>query len=271
LERNRLEDILKPLLFFGLKYNSFNKTEYEEYINIIIRDKKNSIIFGYSLVLLPKFKKNPEIFLISNTFDFFVIDGRGLYSVMKFLGVKSICECSLPDIVNLTLEIADKNNFSLLLFGASEEVNQSACLNVKRKYPSIKLLEGINGYYNKEEEKSILNSINEKSPDIVLIGISSPEKENLAIKLRKDGKCKVIIPCGGMIDVLGGRTKREPEIIRKLNLTWFYRFLQEPKRLFKSIFLNGIKVLIVLIPVLFFSVYILRNKKFSIPRFYGIK
>jgi N-acetylglucosaminyldiphosphoundecaprenol N-acetyl-beta-D-mannosaminyltransferase len=271
MEQDRLKDIAKPFSFFGLKYNLFDEEGYKDYVNFVVKSKTKSIIFGYSLLLLPDLKNAPELFLISDTFDFFVIDGRGLYSLMKYFKLKSIFYCSLPDIVNLTLEIANTNKYSLLLFGATEEVNQSACRNIRIQYPKINLLEGINGYYDKDNEDSILNLINEKSPDIILIGISSPMKEKLAIKLREKIDCKVIIPCGGVIDVLGGKTKREPKIVRDLNLTAFYRFLQEPKRLFKSIIINYIKVLLIFIPAMFFNIYILRNKNFSIPRFYGIK
>jgi len=38
---------------------------------------------------------------------------------------------------------------------------------------------------------------------------------------------------GGSFDVLSGKKKRAPEIIRKLNLEWLYRILQEPKRILK--------------------------------------
>ena len=271
MERDTIEKIENPLSFYGLKYNSFNINEFHEYIMNIINNHKKSIIFGYSLVLLPKFKTYPEIFNISNTFDFFVIDGRGLYSIMKLCKTKGISDFSLPDIVYETLKIADRERYSVLLFGASEETNNNACNHIKKIYPNINLLKGINGYYEKKDEDIILKEINKISPDIILIGISSPQKEKLALKIRTEINCRVIIPCGGVIDILGGKTKREPKLIKKLNLTWLYRFFQEPKRLFKTIFVNGLSVIFILLPVFFVNVYILKNKDFSIPKFYGIK
>ena len=38
---------------------------------------------------------------------------------------------------------------------------------------------------------------------------------------------------GGSFDVVAGVTKRAPAIWQKLGMEWFYRFIQEPRRLWK--------------------------------------
>ena len=38
---------------------------------------------------------------------------------------------------------------------------------------------------------------------------------------------------GGSFDVLAGVTKRAPELWQKLGMEWFYRFIQEPRRLWQ--------------------------------------
>jgi N-acetylglucosaminyldiphosphoundecaprenol N-acetyl-beta-D-mannosaminyltransferase len=38
---------------------------------------------------------------------------------------------------------------------------------------------------------------------------------------------------GGSFDVVAGKVKRAPEWMQKAGLEWFYRFLQEPGRMWK--------------------------------------
>lgn len=262
---------LIPNNFFGLKYNSFNISEFYDFICNTIKLNNKKIIYGYSLLLLPKLKDNPEIYDYANSFDFFVIDGRGLYSLMKLFKVSDIIDISLPDAVEHILKIADLNRFKVFIFGASKEINEQAKINIHTNYPNIKLIYGIDGYRYKNNENNVIDEINNISPDILLIGISSPEKERIAFEWKDKLNCNIIVPCGGVIDILGGKTKREPIIIKKLNLTWFYRFLQEPKRLFKALFMNGIKIIFTLLPSIFYNVRIKKNLNYSIPCFYRVK
>ena len=43
---------------------------------------------------------------------------------------------------------------------------------------------------------------------------------------------------GGAFDVAVGRVKRAPMWMQKRSLEWFYRFLQEPGRMFKRYFID---------------------------------
>ena len=46
---------------------------------------------------------------------------------------------------------------------------------------------------------------------------------------------------GATIDFEAGNVKRAPEIFQKLALEWLYRFLKDPKRLFKRYFVDDMQ------------------------------
>lgn len=50
------------------------------------------------------------------------------------------------------------------------------------------------------------------------------------------------ICAGATVDFLAGNVKRAPRWMSEHGLEWFYRFLQEPKRMFKRYFINDIKI-----------------------------
>ena len=52
-----------------------------------------------------------------------------------------------------------------------------------------------------------------------------------------------IIGVGGLFDILGGKTPEGPGWLRKFGLMWLYRFLCEPKRLWKRYSVTNIRFL----------------------------
>ena len=46
---------------------------------------------------------------------------------------------------------------------------------------------------------------------------------------------------GATIDFEAGNIKRAPKIFQKLYMEWFYRFLKEPKRMFKRYFIDDMQ------------------------------
>jgi N-acetylglucosaminyldiphosphoundecaprenol N-acetyl-beta-D-mannosaminyltransferase len=253
--------------FFGLKLSIFNIPELLEYIKGIIEEGNKAVCYGYSFGTMPYFKKYPEIAIYANQFEVSVVDGRGLYLLAKLLRAPVKSDLSIPSLVDYLLKIADENKYSLMLLGAQDQINKKASENLKLKFPNARILPGMHGYFNENEETEIIKKINLLKPDILLIGISSPKKERLAFQYKDQLDASIIIPCGGVIDILAGHKKRIPRFVKKIGMAWFYRFIQEPKRLFRDSILNSFNVGFLMIPSLLFQTYIL-HKKFSIPKFY---
>lgn len=102
-----------------------------------------------------------------------------------------------------------------------------------------------------------------------MIGISSPKKEEFVWRNREKLNARVIVLMGGVIDIYAGKTTPIPKIVKKLCLTWLYRFVQEPRRT-RHIVLNGLDVLLRLIPAMAWAKWVRKDDDFSIPAFYGI-
>ena len=53
----------------------------------------------------------------------------------------------------------------------------------------------------------------------------------------------VSVCAGAAIDFLAGNIKRCPSWMSRCGLEWFYRFLQEPGRLFKRYFIDDMQII----------------------------
>ena len=47
---------------------------------------------------------------------------------------------------------------------------------------------------------------------------------------------------GGCVDFIAGEVKRAPIWMQNIGLEWFFRFLQEPRRMFRRYFIDDIKI-----------------------------
>lgn len=255
----------------GLPIHDITMKELLIIINDTIIGKDKKIIYGYSGGIYPRLKDMPEFVDYYNHCDIVVSDGAGLPLIAKLFGISLIERIGLPNLVYKVLELANDKKYSIYLLGAKEEVNKEAIKNIEEKYSNITCCYGHHGYYKIDEEENILNDINEVSPDILLIGMSSPKKEEFAVNNISYLNSKIIIPCGGMIDVIAGKIKRPPPYLSKLPMTWLVRFIQEPRRLYSTSLKLVFQLIFHLLPVMLFKHYIRGEKNPSVMEYYNRK
>lgn len=258
----------KEYEFGGLRVHSVTSSTMNQYIQDVLAANQLSIIFGYSLTIIPKLGEQPEIATLGNQYDVLVPDGKGFFWMANFFGANLDEHLSIPDLVAQSIVLSNEKGYRVYLLGATKEVNEKAQELTSQKYPKL-IINGRDGYFKEHELDRIVEDIQKKQPDIILIGISSPIKERLALILREKLSRGVIIPCGGVIDILGEKTKREPEFVKKIGMTWIYRFIQEPKRLLKPVMYNGMYFLGVLFPVIFWKRKVLKNTDYGFLDWYG--
>lgn len=262
-------DSIQEYDIFGLRIHSASISAVLQFVDRYVKLGPPKVIYGYSLTLIARLKEYPEIATLGNSFDLVLPEGKGMYWLARWIAKEEFEEhFNLPDLVEALLVHANKSNYSIMLLGATEETNRKAQENIRTKYASIPVVHGINGYFEDTEEEMVLERIGNYSPDIILIGISSPQKERLAKKLSNQLKNGIIVPCGGMIDVLAGLAKREPALVKRSGLTWLYRFMQEPRRLMRPILWNGLYVLFFLLPIIVWKRSIKGEKEFSLLAYF---
>jgi N-acetylglucosaminyldiphosphoundecaprenol N-acetyl-beta-D-mannosaminyltransferase len=85
-------------------------------------------------------------------------------------------------------------------------------------------------------------------PEFVFVGISYPKQQQLAFalidKLRQQRRRPpVFLLIGGSFDMYVGRTPRAPAWMQRVGAEWFFRFLLEPRRLFRRYFVEDVRFL----------------------------
>jgi N-acetylglucosaminyldiphosphoundecaprenol N-acetyl-beta-D-mannosaminyltransferase len=97
-------------------------------------------------------------------------------------------------------------------------------------YPNISISGFHYCFFCENQEKEIINDINIKKPDLIIIGLGAPKQELFIYRHRQDIRSGLAIGAGGTIDIISGFAKRAPEFFCKYKLEWFYRLVKQPRR-----------------------------------------
>lgn len=81
----------------------------------------------------------------------------------------------------------------------------------------------------------------ESGADMMFVAFSSPKKEYWVNKYLKQLNIPFVMGVGGSFDVVAGVTDRAPLWMQKHGLEWFYRFIQEPRRMWKRYIVGNVK------------------------------
>ena len=108
------------------------------------------------------------------------------------------------------------------------------------------------GYFNFDDDREIVERIRKSRPDVLFVAMSTPLKEFFISRNLKNMNVPVSIGVGGSVDVASGYCRLAPLWVTRMGLEWFYRLVQEPRRLWKRYLITN-PVFIWLVAREFFS------------------
>ena len=113
------------------------------------------------------------------------------------------------------------------------------------KYGSSIIAGFRNGYFSKEEEPEIAGQIASSGAQLLFVAVSSPRKENFMYAYRELlSTVNFTMGVGGSFDVISGLTKRAPLWVQKIGMEWFFRFTQEPLRMWRRYLIGNTKFIL---------------------------
>tara|TARA_R100001369_G_C3325493_1_gene169670 strand:+ start:4743 stop:5498 length:756 start_codon:yes stop_codon:yes gene_type:complete len=186
--------------------------------------------------------------------DVIQADGQAVIWASRFLNKPLKERVAGIDLVHHLAEMAYKNGFKIFLFGAKEEVVKKVKEKFSNEFNSTLIAGYRNGYFKPEDEPEIAEQISKSGAHILFVGITSPIQERFLYQnkeILKDVNFKMGV--GGSFDVISGKTKRAPQWMQKSGLEWFYRFLQEPKRMWKRYLVGNTKFIMLVFKEKFFG------------------
>ncbi|MBP8267802.1 MAG: WecB/TagA/CpsF family glycosyltransferase [Zoogloea sp.] len=185
-----------------------------------------------------KASRDPALRQIINDCDLINADGMPVVWASRLLGKPLKERVTGVDLFEALMARAAEKGWRVFLLGARDEVVSGVAHLYPARYPGLTLAGYRNGYWKPEDEDRVVAEIAATRPDILFVAISSPKKEAFLARYQAAMKVPFAMGVGGTFDVAVGLVKRAPVWMQKAGLEWFYRFLQEPRRMFRRYFID---------------------------------
>lgn len=160
-------------------------------------------------------------------------DGVGVVLLARIAGAKSIQRAATTDIgIPIITAISRSLNrpARVALLGGGPGLAETAAVALERLAPS-EVVYMNHGFHAEGSWADVLQSAGASKPDIVLIGLGSPQELIFASANRSYFPGALIVTCGGWFGFLAGVEPRAPQIAQTLGLEWLVRMSRSPRRL----------------------------------------
>lgn len=237
--------------FLGLNLNNIAFNDAILKLEEFIQSKKSHIVYTVSIELAVLANDNQDFRRLYDSADLLLVDSFGLCYIAKLFGKPINEPVNAARLMFAFLNAAVKKRYRIYFLGAQEEILNKAVSNTKDKYPGVNIVGWRHGYFDRENDAEVVKDICEKKPDILFVAMSSPLKERFIAKNIDKLNIPVCMGVGGSIDVLAGKCRLAPLWVSKIGLEWLFRFIQEPRRMWKRYLITNIKFFYLLMEYFF--------------------
>jgi len=156
------------------------------------------------------------------------------------------------DLFREVLRTSDSETGHFLI-GTTDENLSRLVAKVQTEYPQAKISGVFAPPFTTPTESEInawAKIIKDSGAEIVWLSLGSPKQDIVAAKLIEVAKVR-IVAVGAAFDFLSGNKKEAPDFIQRLHLEWLFRFVEEPKRLWKRYTIGNAQFISLVIKDLF--------------------
>ncbi|MFH1182895.1 MAG: WecB/TagA/CpsF family glycosyltransferase [Candidatus Moraniibacteriota bacterium] len=136
------------------------------------------------------------------------------------------------DVILDICQILAENDYSLYILGGEDDTPVTAKFALEKMFPDL-MISGIKGGFKKDNiaDDFLVEAVNKAKPDVLFVALGHPYQEKWIFhNLDKLPSVKIAVGIGGSLDFLSGKHQRAPQWLRRANLEWLYRLIQEPRR-----------------------------------------
>ncbi len=169
-------------------------------------------------------------------------DGMPMVWLGRLHGFRAMDRVYGPDLMLLICELAQTKGYTHFLYGGGAGVAQELQRNLETRFPGIKIVGAHTPPFrplNPAEEADLMRLVNEKQPDIIWVGLSTPKQEKFMAQYAAKFNATLMFGVGAAFDFHAGRVRQAPRWVQRSGLEWFFRLCHEPRRLWRRYLRNN--------------------------------
>lgn len=177
--------------------------------------------------------------------DLVVADGIGASLMARLIGMRLGPRITGTDYFQGVLNaLQQRGSGRVFFFGSSQQVLDRIVKRFASDFPSLTLCGALSppfGSWSEVENHRMVKAINDAKPDVLWVGMTAPKQEKWVEANRRQLNVPVIGSIGAVFDFYAGTYSRAPKWICDIGLEWGYRFVLEPRRMWRRNFVSAPK------------------------------
>lgn len=187
-----------------------------------------------------KAARDPALARIIERCDLINADGMPVVWASRLLGRPLKERVTGVDLFFELLARAEQRGWRVYFLGAREAVVAEVVRRAQQRHPGLQVAGWRDGYWAPADEGAVVDGIAAARADILFVAIPSPRKEEFLACHQERMRVPFAMGVGGTFDVAAGLVRRAPVWMQRSGLEWLFRFLQEPRRMFRRYFVDDV-------------------------------
>lgn len=237
------KNLIPTCKIMGVNVAAINMEWLMKYLDENIDDIKGDYICVSNVHTTVTSYEDTSYCVIQNSGLMAIPDGGPLSTIGQKRGYENMSRTTGPSLMGEVFKTSAKKGYRHYFYGSKEETLEKLYQKLNENYPGIQIA----GMYSppfrpltEEEDKAVIERINETKPDFVWVGLGAPKQERWMAA--HQGEINgLMIGVGAGFDYYAENIKRAQMWMQKSNLEWLYRLIQDPKRLFKRYLVTNTK------------------------------
>ncbi len=187
-------------------------------------------------------QRDEELRAIHNRAGLVAPDGMPLVWLSHMHGMKHVTRVYGPDLLLACSERSAAWNWRHLFYGGAPGVAELLARRLVVRYPQLSVVGTMSPPFRpltEQEDEDIVGQINNVAPDIVWVGLGTPQQERWMAAHVGRIRASVLVGVGAAFDFLAGLKPQAPVWMQHSGLEWLFRLASEPRRLWRRYLSNN--------------------------------
>ena len=181
--------------------------------------------------------------------DYLIPDGVSVVKACRSLGLPGAPEEKIAGADLFAFEMSElaRRGGKCMFLGSSPSTLQKIVEKAAVAYPGIEVLTYSPPYkdsFTEEDDAAMIAAVNQADPDLLWIGMTAPKQEKWTFshwsQLDIHCHCGTV---GAVFDFFAGTVERAPAWWIDHGLEWLYRFIREPRRMWRRVVISNFRFL----------------------------
>jgi N-acetylglucosaminyldiphosphoundecaprenol N-acetyl-beta-D-mannosaminyltransferase len=191
--------------------------------------------------VLNQSQSHPELREALRSSDLVYCDGYGVRLAARLIGLPVPHRMTGADWIWGAAALCEESGRSLYLLGSDPGSSAEAAAALARWYPRLDVRGTHHGYFGlgSDHSERVLEHIAEHRPDVLLVGMGTPQQELWVHRNRDRIEAPVVWTVGALFDYVAGRVPRAPRWLADNGFEWIFRLAVEPRRMWRRYLLGN--------------------------------